>query len=69
MSTHARRLRASTCPAALTILLATGLAAAPAEGAARCRGRALAPASAPRAAQAAVICEINRKRRARGASG
>jgi uncharacterized protein YkwD len=66
MSTHARRLRASSCPAALTILLATGLAAAPAADAARCRGGALAPASAPRAAQAAVVCEINRERRARG---
>ena len=64
---HARSPpRASTCPAAVTILLATGLAAAPATGATRCRGGALAPASAPRAAQAAVVCEINRERRARG---
>ena len=66
MSTHARRLRASTCPAAITILLATGIAAARAAGATRCRGSPLAPASAPRAAQAAVVCEINHERRARG---
>ena len=42
------------------------IAAAPTAGAARCRGGELAPASAPRAAQAAVVCEINRERRARG---
>ena len=66
MSTHARRLRASTCPAAITILLATGLAPAPAVAATRCHGSAHAPASAPHTAQAAVICEINRERRGRG---
>ena len=66
MSTHARRLRASTCPVAITILLATGLAPAPAAAAARCHRSALAPASTPRAAQAAMICEINRERRGRG---
>jgi len=65
MSTHARRLRASTCAATLTILLATAHAA-PAQAAARCHGDSSAPASAPRAAQAAVICEINRERRGRG---
>ena len=48
MSTHARRLHASACPAAITILLATGLAPAPAAAAARCHRSALAPATAPR---------------------
>lgn len=68
MPTHARRLRASTCPAAITILLATGLAPAPAAAAAAagCHASARVPASAPRTAQAAVICEINRERRGRG---
>lgn len=65
MSTHARRLRASARPAALTILLVLGLAPAAAD--ARCRGATLAPSSAARAARsAAVICEINRERRSRG---
>ncbi len=66
MSTHARRMRASACPAAITILLATGLAPAPVAAAARCHGSAHSPASAPHTAQAAVICEINRERRGRG---
>jgi hypothetical protein len=52
MSTHARRLRASTCPAAITILLATGLAAAPAGG--RLRRGALAPVPAGTGAEAAA---------------
>ena len=67
MSTHARRLRDSACPATITILLATALAApAAAPAAVRCHGSASAPASAQRTARAAVVCEINRRRRAAG---
>ena len=66
MSTHACRLRASACSATLTMLLALGLGAAPATAAGRCHRATVAPASALRAVQAAVICQINRERRARG---
>src|SRR5215212_485885 len=64
MSTHAGRLRALACPAALTMLLAAGVAPSPAD--ASCRGAAAAPGSAARAARAAVACQINRQRRAHG---
>jgi len=64
MSTHAGRLRALACPAALTMLLVPAVAA-PTAGAA-CGGAASAPGSATRAARAAVTCRINRQRRAHG---
>ena len=63
MSRHAIARRASACPAAVTILLAFGLAPAPA--ATRCHVAAHAPAPGSGAAPA-VVCEINRERRARG---
>jgi uncharacterized protein YkwD len=66
MSTHACRLRASACSATLTMLLALGLGAAPATAASRCHRSTAAPGSALRAVQAAVICQINRERRAHG---
>src|SRR5215210_3833302 len=65
MSMHASRLRALACPAALTVLLAAGLAPARAE--ARCHGASRAPgAESGTVLRAAVICEINRERRGRG---
>lgn len=67
MSTHACRLRALACPAALTMLLASGAVHTPtAAAAATCRGAESASGSAPRAARAAVTCQINRERRSRG---
>src|SRR3954466_6474087 len=66
MSTHARRLRACACSATLTILLALGLGAATAAAAPRCHRSTAAPGSALRSVQAAVICQINRQRRAHG---
>src|SRR5215210_2932599 len=67
MSTHAGRLRALACSAALTMLLAAGAAISPAAAVASpCRGTATAPGSAARAARAAVACQINRQRRAHG---
>src|SRR5688500_16834912 len=65
MSTLAIRRRAIRCAAASTILLA--LAASPAPAAVACRGASASPASLGGASrQTAVLCEVNRVRRARG---